>query len=107
MIVKVFLNADMRNGVSAFTEQLASDGVFIKKESHMIMFVNKKRNIAKIMWAGQYLLTIKKAQGRLTTDDITSIPKFFVTGKMLSAPIMKAPQKFLSGFEVLEHRGAV
>jgi hypothetical protein len=81
-IVRVYFNQDLRYGIPGLTEILGSAATDARP-SDMFMFMNRKRTSLKIIWAGQYLLTMtKRTGGIITLGEIKQIPQVFRGGFM-------------------------
>lgn len=90
-IVKVFFEADMRLGIPGLNE-LAG-----KKKGPVggfLMFMNKRKTMAKVIWANQYMLTIRKEHGQITMDDINRLPSYF-KGNMMSSSVEAQVIKYI------------
>lgn len=76
MVAKVFIDIDMRLGLNGLSEYLKDKR--IKVESHaMVMFLNRRKNQVKIMWASKYVLSFRKDSGFITIDELKEIPSYF------------------------------
>jgi hypothetical protein len=81
-IVKVFFEADMRLGIPGLNE-IAKKKKSGPMASGFLMFMNKKKTMAKIIWAVQYMLTLRKEHGKITMDDLRKVPSYF-KGEMMT-----------------------
>lgn len=76
-IAKVFIDVDMRLGIPGLTELCKSKRLGIMKSDAMVLFLNKKRNLCKIFWNKEFMLTFKKEAGYISIEELKNIPYYF------------------------------
>lgn len=76
MVAKVFIDIDMRLGLNGLSEYLSDKRVKVDASS-MVMFLNRRKNQVKIMWASKYVLSFRKDSGYITIDELKEIPRYF------------------------------
>ena len=95
-VVRVFPDTDMRMGISGLTEMMLKAKVKLSGSNDMMLFINKKMTACKITWDGRFCLHLRKPadEGRITIDEIQSIPSFF-KGRFLEFKIQRRAQEIL------------
>ncbi len=78
-VVKVFFDIDMRLGIDGLSKVMKSAGVKPATADDMMMFMNRRKTYVKILWDGRFVLQLRKPneEGRLTLEEIRTIPGFF------------------------------
>lgn len=76
MIARVLFAQDMRLGLPGLTQYVEDNRIKLKS-TDMVLFMNSKQTMCKVLFDGQYLLTVKAKSGKLTMDEIHRIPSYF------------------------------
>lgn len=99
----MFFDIDMRLGINGLTEVLRKGGIKAQaaNSDDFFMFMNRRKTQSKIMWVGEYLLQIRKDEGKITLDDILAVPKFFKK-PLIGGPVMRQVQNHLGKTKIEE-----